>query len=484
MPWQRHVLDVALELDEETGKLVYREVILTVPRQSGKTTLLLVLILLRALSAPRQNIRYTAQTGADARKKWHDDWLPVLKPTRFARLFKIRLTNGHEALLFRNGSMQGLVATTKKTGHGGTLDLAILDESFAHPDARLEQALKPAMITRPQPQLWIVSTAGTPEDSPFLWSKVQGGRECVDAGLNHSICYFEWSPDDDAPADDPATWWSCMPALGITITEDAVAADYRSMSADGKTNEFERAYLNRWKTATSDPVIPLRAWAELADLDSQIAGRPVLAFDVSPDRSQASISAAGRRADGFVHIELVDRRSGTAWVADRLAELIERHEVAAVMCDPKGPAGALLPDLAQKGLTERDKSNPSGLVVTMSAQEHAQACGMLYDAVTDGGTLRHLGQAEMTAAIDGGAKRPLGDAWAWDRKNSNVDITPLVSATLAHFGVVTEPSSGPGVWDLTDIVERLRKQAADEPDDRPGPRAPAEFGGGVTFHAF
>jgi phage terminase large subunit-like protein len=258
MSWQRQVADVALELDDN-GKLVYREVNLTVPRQSGKTTLLLAVLLERALGRPRQTIRYTAQTGADARKKWMDDWLPILEPSPFKRQFRVRLTNGHEALLFKNGSQQSLIATTKKTGHGGTIDLGILDEAFAHADARLEQALKPSMITRPQPQFWVVSTAGTPEDSPYLWGKVERGRELAARGLNHSVAYFEWAAADDMDPGDPETWRSCMPALGETQTEESVRGYFESM----ELNEFERAFLNRWKTALSDPVIPLSDWKDL-----------------------------------------------------------------------------------------------------------------------------------------------------------------------------------------------------------------------------
>jgi len=43
MDWQRDVLDVALELDPDTGLPAYRQVGVTVPRRSGKTTLLLAL---------------------------------------------------------------------------------------------------------------------------------------------------------------------------------------------------------------------------------------------------------------------------------------------------------------------------------------------------------------------------------------------------------------------------------------------------------
>src|SRR4051812_49967125 len=41
MEWQQHVADVVLEIDPDTGELVYDEYLLTVPRQSGKTTFIL-----------------------------------------------------------------------------------------------------------------------------------------------------------------------------------------------------------------------------------------------------------------------------------------------------------------------------------------------------------------------------------------------------------------------------------------------------------
>jgi hypothetical protein len=45
-------------------------------------------------------------------------------------------------------------------------------------------------------------------------------------------------------------------------------------------------------------------------------------------------------------------------------------------------------------------------------------------------------------AIRGATTRPLGDAWAWSRKNSDVDITPLVSCTLAHWAVGNKVGGG------------------------------------------
>lgn len=80
-------------------------------------------------------------------------------------------------------------------------------------------------------------------------------------------------------------------------------------------------------------------------------------------------------------------------------------------------------------------------VVTVSAQEHARACGLLFDTVEERG-LRHLGTAELESAIKGATKRPLGDAWAWSRKNSAVDISPLVACTLALFSAASKDLDG------------------------------------------
>jgi hypothetical protein len=42
----------------------------------------------------------------------------------------------------------------------------------------------------------------------------------------------------------------------------------------------------------------------------------------------------------------------------------------------------------------------------------------------------HLGSQELRDAVLGAAQRPVGDAWAWSRKNSSVNIAPLVAVTL------------------------------------------------------
>src|ERR671910_3063351 len=70
LPWQRQVADVALE--HVRGRLAYRDVVVSVPRQSGKSTLVLTVIVHRLLSA-RTHAVYGAQTRLAARQKLLDD---------------------------------------------------------------------------------------------------------------------------------------------------------------------------------------------------------------------------------------------------------------------------------------------------------------------------------------------------------------------------------------------------------------------------
>ena len=293
-----------------------------------------------------------------------------------------------------------------------------------------------------------MSTAGTPGGSPYLWDKVVNGRQIAEAGVTKDVAYFEWSADPDADPEDEATWWSCMPALGSTVPLEAVRADFKSIN---DLWEFRRAYLNQWTNATTEPVIPLAQWNALEDGRSTLLDPVSLAVDITPDRQRTSIVAAGRREDGLAHIEVIEHRRGNEWMEDRVRELVARHEVRAVVVDQLSPAAGLAGRLADQAVE----------VVTVNSRQHAEACGHLMDAVEER-QLRHLGQPDLLAALDGAAKRPLGDSWAWSRKNSGVDISPLVAATLALWHADGNRGRGPEVWDLTTMVAEISEQMRED----------------------
>lgn len=204
---------------------------------------------------------------------------------------------------------------------------------------------------------------------------------------------------------------------------------------DHRTFAVERLGVGDWPLTEPGggwQVISEEGWSGCRDSRSRAEDPVCFALDVCPDRSAAAIGVAGRREDGLGHVEVVEHRRGTGWIVERLSELTGTHDCGPVMCDATGPASSLLEGLAQ---AEVD-------VATVNTTEHAQACGSFFDAVA-GGVVHHRGDPGLADAVRGASKRPLGDAWAWSRKTSSVDISPLVAVTLAFLGAnsgsVTDP---------------------------------------------
>lgn len=431
MPWQQYVADVVMEVDPRTGLLAYREWGLTVPRQSGKTTLILAKSVHRGVATdffgPRQRIVYTAQTRNDARRKWEEDFVEDLLAARaFRGKFSVRKSNGSEHVRFSNGSRFGIDATTEKSGHGTTLDEAFVDEAFSRVDNRQEQAFKPAMVTRLLAQFGIVSTVGWIGESPYLWDKVETGRRLAEAGKTSHVAYFEWSAPDDADPHDRTVWRGCMPALGHTISEDAIAADLLTMGV----NEFRRAYLNHWvaKDAPPEAVIPSRVWSPLADPDAGRLSPLGFGVTVTPDRSRTLIGVAGRRRDGRAQVEVVTQGPGVDWAPGWLIDRVARWDPCAVVLD--GTALALVAPLAAAGIE----------ATTTTLPDRAQASVDLYDAV-GGDRLRHTGDQVLAAAVEGAQKRLVSNRWVWEGEN----VGPLQAVTLALHGLLAygDPKSPP-----------------------------------------
>lgn len=430
MPWQRMVADVGGEIDPLTGLPAYRKVAVTVPRQNGKTTLLLSWELQRAIGFAQefgpQRIVYSAQTGSDARKKLVEDQMPVLERHRKPLgIVSMTRANGNESVVFRNGSRLVLMASGVESGHGKTVDLGVVDELFADDDDRRDQALIPAMATKPFAQTLVCSTAGT-DDSEPLNRLVARGRRSVEAGSTSGLAYFEWSAGLDEDPDDPATWWGCMPALGFTISE-AVVRQAREDMTDG---EFRRAFLNQ-PTRANDRVIPQSSWDQVCDLEASPGAGLVFGVDVNPERSAASIVAA---AGGVVPVvELVEHRDGTGWLVERTAELVARWGDPFVFVDGSGPAASMIGELQAAGVHVRP----------LPPKELVAACGSFFDRVIEA-RIRIRRDTRLDAAAAGVVKRPVGDAWAWARKHSSVNVSPLIAATLAMWGATSgAPQSKP-----------------------------------------
>jgi hypothetical protein len=454
-PFQRHIADVAHELDPETNTLVYGLVVLLLPRQSGKTVLTLPRLVTKGRLWRGLDFVYTAQDRNYALRKLEDDFVGRLDASRTlarGKDYRVRLGNGKERISFpATGSKITIAATQATSGHGGTYDDVTVDEAFSHEDATVDSGFAPPQITRgrlaresrgklcPGPQLWVISAAGD-EGSHYFDEKCRIGRESVERGDDRGICYIEWSCPDDWDIHDRSLWWHYIPGLGHLVDEQDIADDYPKMGEPA----WRRAYASQPERSSAQPSpISMEDWVGLVDHSSQATGRLVYGLAVSVDRQRASIGVTSASSNGGLHVELITAGAGTGWVVDTLAEILRRNGGAAVAVDPGSPAGSLVGDVER--MLAREFAGVE--LIKMSPRDHAAACGALVDRVSppegQPAGLRHGGQDEVDAAVAGAKKRPMADAWALDRKRPEVDVSPLESIVMALGGYLRLPDETP-----------------------------------------
>lgn len=420
MPWQQYVARVATEVDD-AGRFVYRLVIVTVPRQSGKTTLDGAVLDHRALVIPRARCWLTMQSAKDA-----VDWLinehwPMLVP--LGNEVSLRRMAGSEHIKWRRSA--GLIRPfppNRDALHGKTSDLVLVDEAWRFDQVQgdaIDQGVVPTQATKPDAQVWKVSTAG---DATSTWwlGTVEAGRAAARADRRDGIAFFEWACPDELDPTDSSSWPAYHPAYGRTIDDVAMAAALDQLGPDG----FARAYGNRWVSLAAR-VIDLEAWRRArleADIVLPEPGTMALGFDVAVDRTDAAIVAAWRRPDGVVVTEVADHRDGVGWLVERLLELRDRWRPRAIACDAAGPA-----------LDVADAAERAGLpVVGLKAREYAGACAAYLDAVSaDPPRLVYVPHPALDAAAASAARRTLGDAWAWGRRQSAGSLATLTASTVA-----------------------------------------------------
>jgi phage terminase large subunit-like protein len=416
-PWQRHVVRESLG-ERRDGKYAAFEVAVLVPRQNGKGAILEARELAGLFLFGEGLILHSAHEFKTAQEAFRRVLAHVENASDLRkRVARVRTSHGEEGIELKSGARLRFVARSTGSGRGFSGDTVILDEAYNLASEGMS-ALLPTLSARPNPQIWYTSSAGMASSD-----QLRRVRERGLAGESKRLAYFEWSAPADVDLDDRAAWAQANPALGIRITEEFIESERDAMDDTG----FSRERLGIWFDPSAQMVIDGRKWAALADLDSRIDGPRVFAVDATPERSGAAIAVAGRRKDGLGHVEVADMRSGTGWVVDRVVELHQRHKPRAWVLDPASAAGAWIPALQERGIEP----------VLITGREMAQACGALYEDVVENGALRHIDQPQLNAALSGARKRHLSDAWAWHRRDSTVDISPLVAVTLAWHGVAT-----------------------------------------------
>lgn len=416
LPWQQQVWDVGTEYqiigpgesegDRHLGmrRYHYDTVLVTVPRQSGKTAGMAPVRLHRMMQLAKQDpgvarsLFSTAQTGKDAGKRMRD-LIELVSKSPLAALFKSHYSTGSEGLsLHTTGTRLARFAPVIGAIHGETPHMVDLDEIWKLDDAVgrdiFEGAIEPAQITlHGLAQTWLFSTMGT-EQSVFMNRLVKQGRQ----GRRPGLAFFEWSMPDGLDPYEPQTWWTFHPALGNTISVDALASRMPGAETDTADEDDEdedapvrshaewmRAYMNRL-TAAADPLLTEE---QLEDLVTDPAGgapdtsRLAIAYEVAPEGACATVLAAWRDDDGVPCLRTIHTAPGTQWLQPFLRTLHAEWQPAVLIADDGGPTrrhtDALTAEPAEPG-------DPDPLpVVKLDYRSFITSCDQLLNLARDRG---------------------------------------------------------------------------------------------------
>lgn len=439
--WQHGIGTVALGKSAD-GKYAATigGVVLSIPRQVGKTFLVGMIIIALCILNPRMTVLWTAHRTKTATKTFQTMQGMVRKKKIRGHLAAgrndgIRTANGEQEIRFRNGSVIMFGAREGGFGRGfDEVDVEVFDEAQILGEKALEDMVAATNQSR-QPAgalLFFMGTPPRPTDPGEEWLgrrtealEVKPMDQVV--GLSDDMVFVEFSADKDADPDDRAQWAKANPSFPHRTPLESMLRMRKQLKNE---DSFKREALGIYDAADSGQVIDDVSWMKVVDPASMAIERLTLAIDVAPDRSMASVSIAGQRADGLWHVELDEQKRSVEWVSAWVKARAEQNRLHAVVVDE------------MTGLVEERKGRNylvgTDVVVTLAAAEGrdmAIACGQFFDGVMEPvPKLRHTDQPQLNVALSVARKRNLAGAWAWNRKDAESDITPIVSATLALWG--------------------------------------------------
>lgn len=428
MPWQKATLRRWMAVDEN-GKWANADCGLAVPRQNGKTELIIARIiggmvfLGEALVYTAQSVNTVEEIKRRVLRFFYDadqevrDLLTPEFDKEPKSLDYVELRNRGRCL-FRT--------RTRTSGLGTTNDVMIIDEAQEQSDAEQEAMLPTISAGKKQNHQTIL--AGTPPTAGSAGTVFVRTRRNVLGGKTDSWCWREWSVENITAVDDVEAWYATNPSLGYYVMRSAIEKEAASMAQDS----FNKMRLGWFVGVDSQRVITDDEWAPLAVDKVVLPDDPSLVYSVkfSPDRSSVTLAVGVLMPDSRIHVEVVERRrmsDGIAWLVQWL--LLRWRKAAKIIVD--GAAGA---PLLVEELVRADR-RISKRILTPNTREAGAAYAGFLEAVKHG-LLTHFDQPVLNSAIRTAKRRDIGrdGMFGFAPLNPQIQCDPVDAIAFAYYG--------------------------------------------------
>ncbi|RLP12255.1 hypothetical protein [Propionibacterium australiense] len=440
-PWQELVLSDWLAADRR-DQWKAMTCGLTLPRQNGKNACLEIRELFGAVGLG-EKILHTAHEVKTARK--HFKRLkhffgdracdPAAKyPELNALVTAVRNTNGQEAVYLANGGSIEIVARSRGSGRGYTVDTIIIDEAQELSDDALEALMSTASAAPlGNPQLIWTGTVPGPNSVGEAWTRLR--RQAIDE-RPRGLCWHEWSPDPTRPLD--LDDWDLIRAVNPSLEsgrllESVIHGERKSLSEAG----FARERLGLWPAGEGARRAISPALWEATAAPAPADGIRSFAVAFSADGTRQALAGAVKH-DGGVHVNVIGAYTGTAdtgvaAVADWLAARWRRTAAIEVLGGAGGPA--LADALHARGVPKR-------IVHQATTADYLTACSTLMEDLRTG-LVTHPADSSPGDALDDSVavcdrkRRRADGSYGWEATTADGDETPLEAISMAAWAAKT-----------------------------------------------
>lgn len=441
-PWQRKLLDETFIYDEE-GLWKHRGALWMLPRKASKSLLGSVIALYALLTTRQLGIDvFAAASSRDQARMVFDaaKTMVLIDPSLKARMDRgdIRLLR-NEIVVPQFESRFKVVSSDGPRQHGTNPYVAIIDETWAHPNGELSEAFSSGVGARDQSMVLHITTPGFDTDS-YLWSQVERGK------AGDPSFYMYWNPaPPDVDATDPKVWAEYHPAYGDWISEKAMRAIYGSSQHE---SEFRRLMLATW-TASVEAWLPHGAWdaCKVEPVGNRMIGigeEVALGLDAAPKRDTTALVAA--TADGRIEVLAHWQATTSDWVLpfaeveQAVIQATQTYDVRVIAADPYYLADLLqrLESMGHEVMEFR----------TNTTQRMGPACARFHDAVM-GRQVKHNGDPRLAAHLNNAhvKKDRYGVRIVKEHAMSTRHIDLAVAAVIAFEHAATlAPRATPGIY--------------------------------------
>lgn len=422
-PWQEGAGTAILGKGKD-GLYCADAVVLSIPRQVGKTFLIGAIVFALAIKTPKTTVLWTAHRKTTAADTFKDLKAFAERPEVARHVRQIFDSANDQRIIFENDSVLHFGARERGFGRGfKNVAIVVFDEAQILTTNGVDDMV-PATNRHPNPLIFYIGTPPKPSDPGEHFAMLR--REAID-GTSDSTIYIEFSADK--PPDrsklasfvrDRLQWGKANPSFPVHTTARAMLRMLKNLGLDS----FLREALGIWDEDATLKPFAAGAWGKLKSKKRKPPRPAAIGIAADVDQVWLSLGASSKGSKTYLGSVLrvrADRDRG-AFVAE-VARIQSKHRCM-VAIDPKGPAGFLIEDL-----------EAAGVALTLASQDDfVQACADIRAAVATS-DVEHGDTDELNDAVDSAGWRNVGDRKAFGRKGG--DISMLEAVTLARWAAVS-----------------------------------------------